>query len=355
MLTVLVPAHNEAESISATLASLWAQTTTPDRVVVIADNCSDATERLALENGAHVFVTVGNRDKKAGALNQYLDRILPFLAPDDRVMVMDADSILDSRFLEEAERRLRMGYAACGGVFSGKAGGGFVGMLQRNEYARYARDVKRKNGRTLVLTGTATLFTAQCLQSVTEARQHGVVPARRRGVPLPPGSAHVYDTEVLTEDNELTFALLHLGHKIIAPAECSLQTEVMQTWGDLWRQRHRWKRGAIENDLQYGLTRHTAKYWGLQIWGLMGVAVTAIFLLSVILSLAILHTLHFHPLWIGVSGVYMVERSVTVRSRGWKMSLLASILVVEMTFDIWLQAVHVKAFCDALRRKQKSW
>lgn len=37
--------------------------------------------------------------------------------------------------------------------------------------------------------------------------------AARQGGRLPAGNGHggVYDTTVLTEDNELTFALLHLG------------------------------------------------------------------------------------------------------------------------------------------------
>ena len=45
--TVLIPAHNEAASIGATLDSLRAQEPAPDRVIVIADNCTDTTEAIA--------------------------------------------------------------------------------------------------------------------------------------------------------------------------------------------------------------------------------------------------------------------------------------------------------------------
>jgi cellulose synthase/poly-beta-1,6-N-acetylglucosamine synthase-like glycosyltransferase len=305
---------------------------------------------------AQVFRTVNNVHKKAGALNQWLDKHLTNLAPDDLVMVMDADSTLDSKFLENASGYIARGYGACGGVFSGKTGGGFIGMLQRNEYARYARDVKRKKGKTLVLTGTATLFTARCLQSVVKARKSGKIPREKRAEHRPGKHTKysVYDTEVLTEDNELTFALLHLGYKIIAPAECRLQTEVMETWSDLWRQRHRWKRGAIENNVQYGLTRYTAKYWGLQIWGFLGIVVTAIYLATTIWAAATWQ-LHFYAIWMVVTIFYALERSITVRERGWKMSLLGACLVVEMILDIFLQAVHCKAFIDAIRRSKKAW
>src|SRR3569833_2831273 len=70
--TVLIPAHNEANQITDTIASLKSQHRRPDRVLVIADNCSDATEGLAQLCGADVIGTRNNRHKKAGAQNQNL-------------------------------------------------------------------------------------------------------------------------------------------------------------------------------------------------------------------------------------------------------------------------------------------
>ena len=71
-LTVLVPAHDESLTIGATLESLWGQARPPDQVVVVADNCTDDTADVARRGGATVFTTVGNDEKKAGALNQAL-------------------------------------------------------------------------------------------------------------------------------------------------------------------------------------------------------------------------------------------------------------------------------------------
>jgi cellulose synthase/poly-beta-1,6-N-acetylglucosamine synthase-like glycosyltransferase len=56
---VLVPAHNEAAAIDATVASLHRQTRPPDRIIVVADNCTDDTEDLGLLHGAEVMATVG--------------------------------------------------------------------------------------------------------------------------------------------------------------------------------------------------------------------------------------------------------------------------------------------------------
>jgi cellulose synthase/poly-beta-1,6-N-acetylglucosamine synthase-like glycosyltransferase len=47
-----------------------------------------------------------NAHKKAGALNQALDSLLPELRDDDSVLVMDAGSILAPGFVSEARRRL---------------------------------------------------------------------------------------------------------------------------------------------------------------------------------------------------------------------------------------------------------
>lgn len=346
-LVVLLPAFNEGRQINETITSLRRQTHLADQLIVVADNCTDDTSDQAKRLNVEVYPTIGNIYKKAGALNQWLDKNLETLEDHDLVMVMDADSSLEEHFFERALGYIDQGYSAVGGVFQGKPGGGFVGALQRNEYARYARDVARKRGKTLVLTGTATVFVVGALKEVVKTRASGELPNAA-------SEPHVYDTGALTEDNELTFALLHLHRKIIAPAECMLTTEVMSTWIQLWRQRLRWKRGAIENNLQYGLTRVTLKYWGLQVWGFVGIVVTALYLATLTYAIAT-NSLRWQLVWIIVTAVYSVERMVTVRSRkGWQI-LLAGLLVVEMPYDFFLQATHVKAFLDVVQRSKKDW
>jgi cellulose synthase/poly-beta-1,6-N-acetylglucosamine synthase-like glycosyltransferase len=345
-IVVLIPAHNEEDQIAAAIASLRAQERVPDLIVVCADNCTDATAERAAAAGAVVFETVANEHKKAGALNQALDIVLPELADTAAVLVMDADSFLVPTFVAAARRNLVEGVGGVGGVFTGRPGGAFVGMLQRNEYARYARDVARLKGKVLVLTGTATLFSVGTLRHVARARAEGTLPGEH---------AQVYDTRVLTEDNELTLALLHLGYRVLSPKECRLTTEVMESWGDLYRQRLRWKRGAIENLRDYGLTRLTFPYWARQLMTFLGIMVTAAYLFTIGWSLLVDHALHLHPLWAAVTGIFVLERVVTVRARGPLQMALAATLVVEMSFDLFLQAVHARAVWDALRRSERGW
>uniref|UniRef100_A0AAU7J852 Glycosyltransferase n=2 Tax=unclassified bacterial viruses TaxID=12333 RepID=A0AAU7J852_9VIRU len=344
--TALIPAHNEQDGIEAAITGLRTQTTPPDRIIVVADNCTDDTVTIALSLGVDVIETTGNTAKKAGALNYALARILPDLPDDDVILVQDADSALDAPFIENALVKIAEGYGAVGGVFRGDDRRGFVAHLQRNEYARYARDVARLGGRCLVVTGTAALFRARLLREVSAARLAGTIPA---------GDGHggVYDTTVLTEDNELSFAIMHLGYRILSPKDCTLVTETMPTWGDLWKQRLRWKRGAVENCVQYGLTRITWRYWGRQALTAAGVLVTFIYLGTLVWALST-GGINLHPFWASVTLVFVLERVVTVRYRGWKFMLPAA-LMYELVLDLFLQVCHARAYFDALTRRARAW
>lgn len=343
----LLPAHNEAASIAQAVESLRAQTVPPSRIVAVVDNCTDDTAAIALAAGAEVFETVGNEHKKAGALNQALRILLPSLSDDTLVLVQDADSALDHPFLENAATWLAdPRYGAIGGTFRGTKGAGFLGHLQRNEYARYARDVRRLKGRCLVVTGTAAVLRVKTIREASAARRAGTIPAGD-------GQGGVYDTTVLTEDNELTFAIRHLGYDVLSPAGCTLETEVMTSWRDLWAQRLRWKRGALENCFQYGLTRITWPYWGRQLLALIGVLVTVVYLGTLVWAAAT-DNFTLQPFWIGITGIFVIERVITVRDRGWRYMLPAG-LMYELVYDLFLQGVHAKAYVAVLLRRQRTW
>ena len=345
-LVAALPAHNEEAGIAAAIQGLQNQTSPPDHIVVIADNCTDRTVEIARAHGAEVFITTGNTHKKAGALNQFLAEALPHLREDDLVLVQDADSALDPDFLEIARKNLRGKIGAVGGVFRGSEGGGFVGHLQRNEYARYARDVQRLNGKCLVVTGTAAVMKAGMLRQIGTARLAGELPAGD-------GRGGVYDTSVLTEDNELTFAIRHLGYNVLSPAGCTLVTEIMPTWTDLWKQRLRWKRGAVENCVQYGLTRITWPYWGRQLLTMTGCVITYVYLATIVYAV-FFNSFTVQPFWLGVTAIFVIERIVTVRYRGWRYMLAAG-LMYELVIDLFLQIVHTKAYLDALTRRRRDW
>ncbi|WP_129667391.1 glycosyltransferase family 2 protein [Phytoactinopolyspora endophytica] len=336
--TVLVPAHNEEDRIGAALHSLAQQTRRPDRVIVVADNCADDTTRVAENLGAEVVGTVANTDKKAGALNQVLDVLLPQLRGTDVILVMDADSVVAPRFLEVASATLtgddRIG--AVGGIFLGEPGGGILAALQRNEYARYQRQIARRGDDALVLTGTATLHRVDVLAHLLEHR------------------GQVYDTSALTEDNEITLAIKSMGLRCVSPPECIVVTEVMPTWRDLWMQRLRWQRGALENLRSYGLTRVTRPYAVQQAGMAFGVLAMWVYLAY---TAHIVATGQFgvHPIWTSLGLIFVAERVVTVWHRGLRARLLATPLIIEWVYDVFLQGVLIRSAADVVLRRPATW
>ena len=146
-----------------------------------ADNCSDGTAAQAEAAGAVVFETVDNTAQE-GRRAQPGARHPPAGARATRTPSSSwtPTRLLAPTFVAEARGACGDGVGGVGGAFTGRAGGGFVGMLQRNEYARYARDVARLKGKVLVLTGTATLFSARTLRHVVERALEGSLPGGSR-------------------------------------------------------------------------------------------------------------------------------------------------------------------------------
>jgi len=345
--TVLIPAHNEEVTLPDTLRSILAQSHRPDRVIVVADNCTDDTVAIAHSHGVEVVETVDNTAKKAGALNQVLRSILPDQGPNDVIMVLDADTAVDDGFLAAAVSRFTndRGLMAVGGLFYGEEGAGLLGQLQRNEYVRYSAQIGRRRGRVFVLTGTASLFRSTALRTV----------AANRGASIPGIRGDVYDTAALTEDNELTLALKSLGALIISPAECTVVTEVMPTVGALWVQRLRWQRGALENLGAYGLTPATFRYWAQQLG--IGYSVIALsgFVLLIMITVFAVNAWVWFPFWLGLGVVFTAERVVSVWNGGWRARLLAAALVPELIFDIVLDLVYVQGIIDITRGRKGAW
>jgi cellulose synthase/poly-beta-1,6-N-acetylglucosamine synthase-like glycosyltransferase len=345
--TALIPARNEEVHLPTTLSALYGQTVPPDAVWVIADNCTDNTEDVARKCGANVYTTVNNRHRKAGGLNQLLARLLPTMGPFDAVLVMDADTIMVSDFIERAAAELHAlpDLDAVGGVFYGDTAPGLLAQLQRNEYQRYGRDISRRKGNVFVLTGTASLFRADALAAV----------AASRGTVLPGEAGQVYDTFSLTEDNELTLALKTLGARLLSPRQCRVRTELMPTWRDLWHQRQRWQRGALENIGMYGFSSATARYWMQQLGLGYGVLALTSYLALTILSYLAFGLFVVVLFWVGIGTLFAVERTVTVWRGGWRARLLAIPLVIELVYALFLQAVYVKSLLDIATGRSKSW
>src|SRR5262249_48602977 len=88
--TILVPAHNEGAGLLPTIGDLKPQLRSGDRLLVVADNCTDDTASIAAAAGVEV---VERHDREKIGKGYALDWGLRHLVadPPDVVVMVDAD------------------------------------------------------------------------------------------------------------------------------------------------------------------------------------------------------------------------------------------------------------------------
>lgn len=163
--TVLIPAHNEAEYIERCVMSCWSQTHPPETVMVIADACTDQTSELARRTGATVM-EIDERSKPRG-LNLALARV-----DTDLVFLLDADSYLASDAVEQCVGAMdRWGY---GGVCTKvrQQPDAMKGMFARARAIEWSathawsRRMETAVGWLAVLSGMAGCYRVEALRAV---------------------------------------------------------------------------------------------------------------------------------------------------------------------------------------------
>ena len=100
---VLVPAHNEGKGLLTTLGDIQSQLRRDDRLVVVADNCTDETAAIAEAAGAEV---VERNDPAKRGKGYALAFGIDHLACDspEILIIVDADCRLDGDALEQLAR-----------------------------------------------------------------------------------------------------------------------------------------------------------------------------------------------------------------------------------------------------------
>jgi hypothetical protein len=111
---VVVPAHDEERLVGACVRSLLAAPFTPQpEVVVVADNCTDATAAVARDAGATVLVRDDKaRRGKSYALEFALEHLRSRTEQCDAVAVVDADSEVSPDFFTALAARFESGAQA---------------------------------------------------------------------------------------------------------------------------------------------------------------------------------------------------------------------------------------------------
>ncbi|MGW6412977.1 glycosyltransferase [Streptomyces vinaceus] len=247
-MTVLIPAHDEAATITRCVDAVRASTYPVQEIIVVADACTDETARLAREASATRVVETGFQDK-AAAQNAALWDITT-----DIVVGFDGDTWPDPdciRLMVEHIERDGLD-ATCSTILPaqgsqvpysrpglrGRLEGAFFTRSRRFAYAlgrRWWRLCQAKVGRIQVLTGACYAFRTKAIHDIG-------------GFP----------SGLITADMDATWALHGAGYKLDYTGDAlawTMDPEDMRTYRSQMR---RWSSGYYQNMARH---RSQLKNW----------------------------------------------------------------------------------------------
>lgn len=222
---VLIPAHDEAAGITATIQALDGQRhpAALRRTVVIADNCSDDTAAVARAAGAEVLErTDPDRRGKGRALAWAIPRVL---GDADAVVLLDADCLPDDGLLSCFDARLQAGarvlqadYRVANPAASQQSALRYAGFVLENTVRSAGRSAV---GLSSGLLGTGMAFTADVL------------------------ARHPWDAFSFAEDREYHLRLVAAGEVVEFAPETRVLSDMPVTARAAHSQEQRWESGRM--------------------------------------------------------------------------------------------------------------
>ena len=222
-ISIVIPAHNEEESIEATIRSvLRAEYPNERELVVVNDGSTDRTEdivRKISESDNRVNICTTDHGGKANAINRGIE-----VSRNEIIIVLDADSKLDkSSLIEIVKPFSNKNVGAVSGIIRAVGNKNPLVWFQDFEYIlssawRYA--CNNVNG-TYILPGFA---------------------AFRKDALVRVGG---FSRDTLSEDFDIGLRLKKAGYDLVM-SNAVIYTNVPQTIKALARQRMRWGRGTVQ-------------------------------------------------------------------------------------------------------------
>ena len=225
---VIVPAHNEESVIAAVVASVRRVDWPADqfRVVVVADNCTDATASRASAAGAHVMTRVDSEKRGKGYALDFAFKASRARGWADAVVVIDADAEVSTNLLDAFARRIEQGEQAIQ-VHYGVSNTGASWRTRLLSIAKAAFHIVRSRARERL-----------SLSCGIRGNGWSVTHALLDRVP--------YQCFSLTEDLEYGIELGLAGYRVAYADEAHSDAEMVTGERDARKQRQRWERGRFD-------------------------------------------------------------------------------------------------------------
>ena len=233
---IVLPAHDEVEVIGTTLQSLKAALGEGMRVLVVADNCTDATADLAREQGVEVVERADVQDRGKGFALAFAAQHLA-AEPPDIFVVLDADCSIDGPSL-----RNLVDAAAVSGRPSQA-----INLLRPN-----------RQSSPLVQLSTFGFMLKNLVRQRGLQRMTGRVHLTGTGMAMPFTLFRVSagTRSSIVEDLTLGLELAAAGHPPMLASNAVVWSESSTEQGTLV-QRRRWEGGFLATGLKWGF-RETA-------------------------------------------------------------------------------------------------
>lgn len=293
--TVLIPAHDEADGIAPVVRAVRAQLRPCDRVLVVADNCTDDTAAVAASCGAEV---VERRDpsRRGKAYALAFGREALRANPTPLVIIVDADCLPTRGALPRLAAHAADRASVVQGCYVLTPQSDATALVRFSALAFMIKNLVRQRG--LQRLGGGAL-----LQGTGMAFPWAVFDA----APL--------ETASLVEDLQLTLDLRLAGHRVRFDT-ATLFTSSASTQSATEGQRTRWEHGSIGAALEYiprliraGMTGRPTLLMLAADLAVPPLALLAGLIAPVLLMLVILATLSGNPwplLVLAMTGLFAV-------------------------------------------------
>ncbi len=229
--TVLVPAHNEEAVIRSTLENLKAELKNKHELVVVADNCTDATVDIARAVGATV---IERHDTNLRGKGYALDYGLHYIEsqPPDVVVFVDADCMVAKGAIEQLSQTAVMTQRPIQACYLMEKPKSSSPKESVSAFAFKVKNLIRPYGLTrlkmpCLLTGTGMAFPMNAIRSVDLANSN------------------------LVEDMKLGFDLSIAGYPPLFCPQVNVTGILPSQQQAAKSQRTRWEHGHLQTLLTY--------------------------------------------------------------------------------------------------------
>lgn len=339
---VVMPAHNEAKVIEASLRSLFQGVSCPDRVLVVADNCTDSTPVISERMGCEV---VHRHDKARMGKGFALDFGLQYLSrqPPDVIVVLDADCQVEHEAIRQLATEASLTNRPIQGWYQFEVSPvgdqmqaiASLGLCFKN-YLRPLGSLQA--GMPCQLHGSGMAFPWELLRKVTLANSN------------------------LVEDTQLGIDLAVAGAAPQFMPKAKIRTRIPNSAGNFLSQRKRWEHGYLSL-IMVQLPRLIGEAFRQRRFDLLWLAfdltilplsllVFAWFATACLASVVYWWTGEFWPLvLLGSSGALLIF-AITA---GWVFCGRDAIPRIALSRILWYLLKKLRVYGSFIRKREQSW